>query len=494
MDRRKPLQLKAGWGWADITPPRTTELYGQYYQRISTGVHDPLSVTALALEQDEPGGKPHQAVLVSCDQAMIERDELLLPLRERIRTALPDLDPSLLVVSATHTHCAPNSSDPLKWWTHDERYLTQAEFRGILLKGLEDAIVHAWRSRAPSSTGSAIGFASVGHCRRPMYNDGSAQMYGSTDRPDFAGMEGGEDDTVGVIGVWDAAGALTGLVVNVVCPSQVMEATRMVTADMLGEMRRLLKERYGAGINVLCHVGAAGDIAPRDLTRPWRGGPTFWDEAGMKLLGARLAETVIDAEPRAEAARQACPLFDHETFTARLPMRTVALETYARSVAEYAALTAREPSDPASPASAFNRFVAKTLAHEQAGGPGPYDDKNDDFVLMRNLEAVIERFRAQDREREYPAEIHVLRLGDTALATNPFELYLDYGLRIRARSPAALTLQVQLSCDYAGYLATARAVAAGGYGALVANGRVGPEGGQLLVETVLAALRRMFTA
>lgn len=185
-------------------------------------------------------------------------------------------------------------------------------------------------------------------------------------------------------------------------------------------------------------------------------------------------------------------MFDHDAFTVPLPLRTVGLETYARSAAEYAALCAREPADPASPKSAFHRFVARTLAHEKAGGPGPFDDKNDDFVLMRNLEAVIARFQAQDRDREYPAEVHVLRIGGTAIATNPFELYLDYGLRIRARSPAPLTLQAQLSCDYAGYLATAKAVAAGGYGALVANGKVGPEGGQVLVEAVLASLRRLF--
>jgi hypothetical protein len=125
--------------------------------------------------------------------------------------------------------------------------------------------------------------------------------------------------------------------------------------------------------------------------------------------------------------------------------------------------------------------------------PGPYDDKNDDFVLMRNLEKIVKRFQLQRRDPQYAAELHVLRLGDTALSTSPFELYLDYGLRIRARSPAALTLHAQLSCGEAGYLPTARAVAAGGYGALVANGDIGPEGGQIVVERILEELGRLFT-
>ena len=124
--------------------------------------------------------------------------------------------------------------------------------------------------------------------------------------------------------------------------------------------------------------------------------------------------------------------------------------------------------------------------------PGPYDDKNDDFVLMRNREAMVERFQSQRSEPEYCPELHVLRLGDLALSTSPFELFLEYGLRIRARSPAAHTLHAQLSCDYKGYLPTARAAAAGGYGALIANGTVGPEGGQIVVDSILEVMRRQF--
>jgi hypothetical protein len=170
----------------------------------------------------------------------------------------------------------------------------------------------------------------------------------------------------------------------------------------------------------------------------------------------------------------------------------VSLEQYARAAAELAALSSREPADPKSPDGAFARFVRRITEAEKLPQPGPYDDKNDDFVLMRNLEAVVQRFQTQRREPDYAAELHILRLGDTALATSPFELYLDYGMRIRARSPAALTLHAQLSCDEGGYLPTARAVAAGGYGALVANGIVGPEGGQLLVEHTLESLARLF--
>jgi len=55
-----------------------------------------------------------------------------------------------------------------------------------------------------------------------------------------------------------------------------------------------------------------------------------------------------------------------------------------------------------------------------------------------------------------PIEFHVLRVGDVAMATCPFELYLDYASRIHARSLAVPTLLVQLCCGASGCLPTAQ--------------------------------------
>jgi len=91
-----------------------------------------------------------------------------------------------------------------------------------------------------------------------------------------------------------------------------------------------------------------------------------------------------------------------------------------------------------------------------------------------------------------PVEIHVLRIGDAALATNPFELFLDYGLRIKAQSPAAQTIVVQLAAGSGAYLPTERAVQGGGYGAMPAVANVGPESGKELVEATLQMIRGLF--
>jgi hypothetical protein len=89
-------------------------------------------------------------------------------------------------------------------------------------------------------------------------------------------------------------------------------------------------------------------------------------------------------------------------------------------------------------------------------------------------------------------ELHALRLGDCAFVTNPFELYLDYGQMIIAQSRAQETFVVQLCGGVGGYLPTARAAAAGGYGALIINGSVGPEGGQRLTEASVKAIEQLW--
>ena len=65
------MKLMVGWDRQDITPAQPVELMGQYYQRISRGVRDPLTATALALEQTTASGV-EQAVMVSVDVVGLE--------------------------------------------------------------------------------------------------------------------------------------------------------------------------------------------------------------------------------------------------------------------------------------------------------------------------------------------------------------------------------------------------------------------------------------
>jgi hypothetical protein len=84
-----------------------------------------------------------------------------------------------------------------------------------------------------------------------------------------------------------------------------------------------------------------------------------------------------------------------------------------------------------------------------------------------------------------------MRLGDVAIATNPFELFLDFGIRIKTQSKAIITFLVQHS-GRGHYVPTAKAEAGEGYSAIVQSNPVGSDGGQVLVEKTLEQINKMW--
>lgn len=91
---------------------------------------------------------------------------------------------------------------------------------------------------------------------------------------------------------------------------------------------------------------------------------------------------------------------------------------------------------------------------------------------------------------DIPFEVHVLRLGDIAFATNSFELFTDFGSRTKARSPATQTFLIQ-HCgneELLGggtYLPTETAEKNKGYSATIYCNIIGHQGGDVLVEATL---------
>jgi hypothetical protein len=113
------------------------------------------------------------------------------------------------------------------------------------------------------------------------------------------------------------------------------------------------------------------------------------------------------------------------------------------------------------------------------------------YTMAKRGESVKERYELEKVQPKLPVQIHVARIGDIVMATNPFELYLDYGTRIKARSSATQTFIIQLSNGGYGYLPTSRSISGGAYGAVPASTQIGPEGGQELVEGTLAIIDEM---
>jgi len=112
--------------------------------------------------------------------------------------------------------------------------------------------------------------------------------------------------------------------------------------------------------------------------------------------------------------------------------------------------------------------------------------------LMERGERVQKRAELQKKYPNMPIEVHAVRIGETTFATNPFELYLDYAVRIRELSAATQTFLVQKAGCNGTYLPSERSISGGGYGSVPASTDIGPEGGEKLVEWTVSAINSMF--
>jgi len=478
----KKETIKIGWAETDITPRGKCELAGQYYQRVSRGIHSPLSAIVLALKSESG----EQAVMISVDLVGFPI-EFLNRLRETVRRLEPEVIPEKIIMNAIHTHNAPAVYTGREWWEPDPGAVKPEDYREIVIERLARAVQAAWKNLAPGMTASACVPAVLGHCRRAVYAGGHAEMYGDTSRADFEGMEGNEDSGVELLFTYDAAKKPTGVILNAACPSQVMEATYMVSSDFAGECRQLLKKRFGKKFHALYQVSSAGDQSPRDLVR--NRNADFWSARGAAVLGERLAGAVISAANTLTAdAVQARIEMAHKVRNLVLPGRLPGKSEKDAAEKEMRRLEAKMPSREA-----YADFTAEVKRNEKIPNrSGPYDSKLHHFVLIRNAEAVFKRWNERKTAEKYEMELHVLRLGAIAFCTNPFELFLDYGQRIKARSPAARTFVTQLACGTGGYLPSPAAERRGGYGGLIINGKVGAPGGKILVEETLKDICALF--
>ena len=452
---QKTGRVYIGWGRADITPVKKVLLAGLMSTRVSERIESRISVTALALETRGPGGTSlEQTLMVSCDLVGITFKAELL---ELLKTRLPKVNPKKITICATHTHTAPayvrgRYEEP----ENDPDFMNPDDYRSFLLKQVCQAACTAWTSRAAGGISRGFDHAAVGHCRRAVYYDDTALMYGDTVRDDFRSMEGSEDHSVNLLFTWDRKRNLTGILANLACPSQCDEAERFISSDFWGEVRNQLAERFSPELHLLPQCSAAGDQSPHLLVNKteeaemrWRRGLTRKEVIARKIMFA-----LEGAYGSAADFIETELVLSHRARRIALPLRMVTDEEY--------------------------RAAQEKLA---AGAPPGQSG---------SIGSVIDRYERQHEMRERVVESHLIRLGDAVFATNPFELYLDSGLVIRNRSVALQTFVVQLADATEGYLPTGRAQRRGHYSAAVQSNWVGAAGGRRLADETVEAIAQLF--
>jgi neutral ceramidase len=430
-------EFLAGFAEVDYTPELGLKLRGQQYVRVAERVRDPLLANAVAMRSGD-----ETVVIVSVDICFVTT-EFVTGTQEAFaeRTGLPA---ERLLIHTTHSHVAPAAVD-YRWATADLDFLDK--LRNDILSAAMSAIDRLEPVTVFSGAGK---LDCLNWNRRSMYANGTSAMHGSADREGFIGTEGTRDANLSVLFFRNSEGAITGVITNFGTHPNCVENGFFYSADLPGEVRRLLKALLGADTGVVYLTGAAGNVSPiihepGVTEQPWMGEDGL-GRAGLYMTG-EIGKVIAQAvEP---------------------------IESPALTVRHAALRVAMRP------------FPAK--------GERCYPDFWTDE--SREYYEALEADWPRKMREESPVEVrvNVIRIGDTAICTNPAEIFSDYALAMREVSPARVTLISQLTDGHIGYLPTPEAFTRGGYETWPAGtSKLVPEAGQAIVDATRDLLGQVF--
>ena len=398
--------LKAGIAIKDISPKKGVEMAGYpHCPRPNIGVHDPLYCVALHLDN----GK-ESITMLTFD---------LLYFGKKYCKAIREKMGGNIMFTTTHTHSGPWSSTPLASELA-EGLDNDPDYIAFLLPAVEECI-----KEARENTFDAKFATGVGHC-------GKEQGVGGNRRV----KNGVQDDSVNVICVKDMDDKVRGILLNYALhPTFLHTESLWVTADYPAYIRRYLNFAFPDAIFMFAQ-GTSGNQS----SRYHRVGQDFEEAARVgTTLGVEIYHTINNMEFTDDIDI----LFKNAEV--ELPIRT------------YPPLEKAE----ADMIAARRRFA---------------EMPDDDYIAKRNAELDMfgrenefyysELYAKQGKisDEELPCEVMTLKLGDTLICGMQGEIFVEFGLELKAASPAEKTFVFEVTNGaLPGYIFTPEAYDEGGY-------------------------------
>ena len=490
-------QLKIGWATSDASTDRPVFLQGLNHRRVSQGLRDPITITALVIDNGEDF-----VIFNSWDTSCVF-GTVAKRVRAGVAQKLPDFPVEKIIFNAIHTHTGPSTGPG-----YDDP--ESINYRNMFIDKAVDTIVSAWNNRKPGKIGYGYDFAVTCFSRRPVYfddlrkrpgKDGKpktpglspdihAKLHGDSNDPMFSHMEAAPDPFVNFLFTYDMNDKLTGMIFNVAFPAHISISDLKLGSDCWSDIRREVKKDFG-DVYVLAQCAAAGDLTHKI---PYYKKAT---DRKYRLMFGR--EEAYKGEFERHRITEQLMAALHRT----LPWASKAL--YCDLPLRHICTTLQLPRFYAKPEHIEEAKANRVKLEEMKKNP-PWDVNDPVTVKKANgligsaeyrIARVLKLNDSIKKKPNWAMEFHVLRIGEVAFVSERYELYTDFGQRIQARSPFTQTFTIQLSAGLpdlptfnGGYLPTAVAVGNAGYQAHPINNAnsPSPEGGQQMVDEAVRLL------
>lgn len=444
--------LRVGSAAVCLTPPVGVYLQGQFNRRIMEDVHDHLYAKALVIDDGE-----REVAFISCDLAGVHRRDV--EHARQIITSLAGIPSEHIMISGTHTHDGPVIRDTIPAdLTENDVFASgftsppDRAYRALLPRQIASAACLAKRRLTEARIGIGSGREErATFNRRGLGSDGNIYMHSAApEGVEILGVEGPIDPEVGVLFALNPGGRLLTAMVNYACHPTAVGHEYQASADFCGYLTATLARTREALGEVLFVNGTQANVGPVGRYSPDRREYGYHRAEYIGSLVAAEASRVITlTEPHANVSvRATSEIVD-------LPIREIPTEQL-----EWAGRALRDPAAP---------IREKVYAQE--------------LILL-----------ARDRQQSavVPAEVQAIVVDETAFISMPVELFVEFGLEIKSRSPFPRTLIIGLANGVEGYIPTRRAFQNGGYETRLArSSKIIEAGGELLVD---AAIRVLETA
>ena len=455
--------LQIGFAETDITPPKGFPMAGYYHERLAEGQIDPLKAKAIVFRGDQ-----QQAAIVVCDLTGISID-LATAVRRRAaeKTGIPASD---IVVSATHSHTAPDYSKELYLYlTAAPRDGERAKYIEQLIERTAEAVTQAHAAAVPVTlhAGSAAQQTPVSFNRRFVMRDGSVRTWMNFQNPDVVRAAGPIDPEVSLLLVKALdGGAPRGVLTNFALHLDTVGGLKW-SADYPYFIEQGVRKELGPEVISIFGTGCCGDINHVD--------PRSSERNKTDFIGNALAATVqsqLAALPKLEKTE-----LKVRSKVVMLPLQDVTAAELKRAAATIAAANRREKVDFFEHVTAYKQAILDQLRHEM---PLPALSEQLSWGLTKEWAGVGDSL---------PVEVHTICVGDElAIVCLPGEVFVELGLAIKQGSPFRTTMVIELSgCVETVYIPNRAAYAQGSYE--VTNSTLQPGSGEMLVEAALALLR-----